>query len=96
MTQLLEANGNDYEGLIRQQGEQLPMTTATHEGLVNGNRQDARQFRLLYMAFFLIFLMVALVGRLLPGKWRNDVTKRSVIGEAKAAANTILPYVFMA
>lgn len=30
MRQLLDANGNDYEGFIRQQGEQFTMTTATH------------------------------------------------------------------
>ena len=100
MTQLLDANGNDYEGYIQQQGEQFTMTTATHSDFVHTNTREERQFRRLYMAFFLIFFMVALVGRLLPRKWRpwagDTGTKRSVIGEAKAAANAILPYVFMA
>ena len=104
MTQFLGTseitNGNDCEGILHQQEEQLPMTTATHEDLAIANTREERQFRRLYMAFFVIFLMVALVGRVLPEKWRpwsgDAVAKRSVIGEAKAAANTILPYVFMA
>lgn len=104
MTQFLGTNeltdGNDYEGDIHTNGEELTMSATTHTKLANANIQEARQFRVLYMAFFFIFLMVALVGRVLPDKWRpwagDAFAKRSVIGEAKAAANTILPYVFMA
>ncbi len=76
------------------------MTTMSHSQINEVNIREARQFRLLYVVCFMLFLMVALAGRIIPTKWRNKITgttvKRSVIGEAKAAANTIVPFAFMA
>lgn len=60
---------------------------------------EAKEYRLLFMASFVIFLIVAVVARLLPPQWRpyplGAEGSRSIINEAKTAANTFIPLVFM-
>ncbi len=63
-------------------------------------RQEAREFRLLYWLCFTIFLVVAAVTRLLPGRRpQSDQhlagVRRSVFAEARAAAGTLIPFAFM-
>lgn len=93
-------NGFDSSDQSSSKVEGKSMAVATDSKFVLSTDQEARQFRRLYMVCFMIFFMVALVGRLLPSKWRPwsaDMSqKRSVVGEAKAVANSVLPYVFMA
>jgi hypothetical protein len=61
---------------------------------------DARQYRWMFVFCFAVFLAVALVSRLLPRRLRPlrgaAGDQRSVIAEARAAANAVLPFVFMA
>jgi hypothetical protein len=62
-------------------------------------QKEAIEFRLLFTVTFTVFLMAAAVSRLLPADWRplppQAGADRSIIGEAKAAANMIVPYAFM-
>lgn len=59
-------------------------------------QRDRLEFRILLGALFTLFLVVALVGRLLPQAWRPlRSTGKSVIGEAREAANTLAPFAFM-
>ncbi len=48
---------------------------------------------------FAVFLLAALVARLLPGGWRPNLPgsegQLSIIGEARAAAHTFAPFAFM-
>ena len=61
--------------------------------------RDAIEFRLLIAATFVLFLVGAVVSRLLPWHWRIGrgaaVRPLSIIGEAKAKANALVPFVFM-
>ncbi len=104
MNQLVDTehctDGYEYQDSAHRQREELTMSQTNDSKFIQASHQEARQFRVIYMICFLIFLVVAMFGRLLPDKWRplqaDVIEKRSVIGEAKAATNTILPYVFMA
>jgi hypothetical protein len=62
-------------------------------------REEALEFRLLFALSFLVFLVVAIVERFLPRPWRSRLPgargRRSIFGEAKAAANTFVPMAFM-
>ena len=63
-------------------------------------RREAKQFHLIYAACFVVFLVVALVSRLLPGSWRPKLAgaraQRTILGEAREAADTFVPFAFMA
>jgi hypothetical protein len=56
--------------------------------------QEAKEFRLLFIATFPVFLAVGLVTRALSSR-RNSIKRKSVFAEARAAANTYIPFVFM-
>ncbi|MBX9608640.1 MAG: hypothetical protein K2Y51_20645 [Gammaproteobacteria bacterium] len=60
---------------------------------------DQRQYRRMYALCFCVFLLVVLVGRLLPRGWRPfalpDGQRGSVLDEARNATATVLPFVFM-
>ena len=59
-------------------------------------RRKATEFWLYFAVTFPVFLAVALVSRLLPRSWRPFAgSGRGVFGDAKAAAYTVLPFVFM-
>ena len=61
-------------------------------------RKDVSEYRLLFAAAVAIFLVAAVVSRLLPWNWRvagGAQPKKSVVDEAWDAANTALPYAFM-
>lgn len=66
---------------------------------LGGPTAEAKQFRLIFMASFLIFLMVVIVARCLPPRWRpfppGPAGHRPILEEARAAANTVLPFAFM-
>jgi hypothetical protein len=59
----------------------------------------SREFWLYFAISFPIFLTIAVLARLLPRAWRPGMSELrgegSVFGEAKAAANKVLPFVFM-
>lgn len=57
------------------------------------------EYGVYFAASFLIFLPVVLVNRVMPKGLRflaDDGECRSVTGEAKGMANTVVPFVFMA
>jgi hypothetical protein len=59
-------------------------------------QRDRLEYSLLLWALFALFLVVALVGRLMPRAWRPFRSRgKSVIGEAREAAHTIAPFAFM-
>lgn len=63
-------------------------------------RREAKQFHLIYAACFVVFLVVAIVSRLLPRSWRPRApgakAGKTIIGEAREAADTFVPFAFMA
>ena len=62
-------------------------------------KAQAGEFRLIFLASFVIFLLAGGVARLLPPRWRRrvpgQVSYKSLFGEARAAANTFVPFAFM-
>jgi hypothetical protein len=62
-------------------------------------QQEALEYRLVYLAGFAVFLAVAVATRLLPGRQRQrhpqQARRRSIVGEARAAADTFIPFAFM-
>jgi hypothetical protein len=62
-------------------------------------RTEERESRLLFAGLFAIFLPIAAAARVLPRRWRpaplGPHGRRSIHGEAKAAASTIIPFVYM-
>lgn len=62
-------------------------------------RQQERDFRFIYGVSFLLFLAAATVLRLLPWRWsvfhRGSEPARSVLDEARATTNRVVPFVFM-
>lgn len=61
---------------------------------------EAIEFRLIFLVCFTVFLVAALVARCLPRHWRpyppGPRGSRSIIDEAKTAANECVPFAFMA
>lgn len=58
--------------------------------------EEEREFRLIFMLIFPIFLVIAALSRLLS--WITPTasgTGRSVVEEARAATNTCIPFAFM-
>lgn len=54
------------------------------------------EYRTLLAVAFGIFLVTEALSRLVPRRWRGDTAPRgSVVSEARAAANRIIPLVFM-
>jgi hypothetical protein len=60
---------------------------------------EARQFRRIFFVTVIVFVPAIVVARLLPRSMRpwgsERGEQRSVIAEAKAAANAFLPFAFM-
>ena len=55
--------------------------------------REAKEFRLMFLATFPLFLAAGLVTRALSS--RRGGQRKSVIAEARAAANTCIPFAFM-
>lgn len=62
-------------------------------------KEDTVEYRLIFMVSFVIFLVAALVARVLPRQWRpypsGSSPYGSIFDEAKSAANTFVPFAFM-
>lgn len=72
------------------------MADIARPDLMELRQRDRLEFRLLLWACFALFLVIAAAGRLLPRAWRPfRAAGKSVIGEAREAANTIVPFAFM-
>jgi hypothetical protein len=75
----------------------VPMATASIAP--RSRRGETSEFRLIFILTFVIFLLVAMVERVLPSNWRSQVfgtaSGKSVFGEARSAARTFVPFAFM-
>ena len=75
-----------------------PMTRANGTS-PRPRRGEVSEFRLIFMVSFAIFLLVAVVERVLPSSWRSHAGAadggKSIFGEARAAARTFVPLAFM-
>ncbi|MEX6504846.1 hypothetical protein [Jiella sp. M17.18] len=62
-------------------------------------RSERQEYRIIYALSFPLFLAVALISRILPSRLRPIAIERGgyfqVIGDARAAAHSVLPYAFM-
>jgi len=62
--------------------------------------RGAKQYHLIFAVGFTVFLMIAIAGRLVPRRWRNvppgAPADMSIFEEARALANTYVPFAFMA
>jgi hypothetical protein len=62
-------------------------------------RKDTLGFRLIFTTTFLVFLLAAVVDRLVPLRWIMGAAKSenymAIFAEAKAAAATYTPFAFM-
>lgn len=61
--------------------------------------QERRQFRLIFGVAFVVFMVTALIARLLPRRLRpwTPVGNRplSFVAEARALTNTVIPFAFL-
>ena len=78
--------------------EAAPMTRSSSPSS-RPRRGEVSEFRLIFMVSFAIFLMVAVIERVLPSSWRSHAfgpdSGKSIFGEARAAAHTFVPFAFM-
>lgn len=78
--------------------EAAPMTRSSSASS-RPRRGEVGEFRLIFMVSFAIFLMVAVIERVLPSSWRSHAfgpdSGMSIFGEARAAARTFVPFAFM-
>lgn len=62
--------------------------------------EDRRQYQRFYYVCFAIFLLIALVCRVLPRGWQpfasEGAQSASLIDEVRNAVSAVLPFVFMA
>ncbi len=75
------------------------MARLAREALAGPPKRRSRslEFQLIFAASFLVFLIAAVAGRLVRGHAHEGArgTPRSVLAEARAAAHTFVPMVFM-
>jgi len=80
------------------------MATIVHAGpsMAQQRRRRRREFRLIFAVCFPFFLVAAILARLLPVRGRTfgeagerPARRGSIFEEAKAAANTTIPFAFM-
>lgn len=57
-------------------------------------KDEAREFRLIFAVSFAVFLVAAVVARLVPSG-RPAEPRRSILDEARAAARTSIPFAYM-
>jgi hypothetical protein len=79
------------------EGKDMPERNRIATGGDKKHRKgDSFEYRLLMAASLPIFLVAAIVGRVLPsGEHAVPGERLSVIGEARAAADTYVPFAFM-
>ena len=74
-------------------------TMSTHTLTTDPKHIDQKNFHRLFRLTFVLFLLVAMVRRFLPGSWRRFTSslegQETVIDEARRTANTILPFLFV-
>jgi hypothetical protein len=72
------------------------MADTARPDLLELRQRDRLEFRLLLWGTFLVCLPIAAFSRLLPTAMRPFRCRgKSILGEAREAANTIAPFAFM-
>ncbi len=75
------------------------LTPAQRETCRALRKADEREFQIFFALSMPFFLMMAAVSRVLPARWRlierASGSKRSIFGDARAAAFQTIPFVFM-
>ncbi|GJD51647.1 hypothetical protein OPKNFCMD_4402 [Methylobacterium crusticola] len=68
-----------------------------HRSFVTGSRsqQEQVQFRVILAATYPVFLIAAVLQRVLPAREHGTAPRRSVFGEARAMALSAIPFAFM-
>lgn len=70
--------------------------TAIPSGHRSKHRRETVDFRLILAVSFPFFLVAAVLTRVLPGRRRPaGVRRRSLLVEARALADTYIPFAFM-
>ena len=70
------------------------MATSMH--VQDAPRSDSRDYRWIYALTLPLFVAVALLGRVAAiGRPRGRRGSLSLLGEARAAAHTVIPFAFM-
>ena len=77
------------------------MADGTRSGSLSGlTDSEAREFHAIFMASFIIFLVVAIVAHILVWNWRpwlpGSEGYASLIEGVKAATHSVIPYIYMA
>ena len=81
------------EQFLSREGEGMAVITGHRTGAALRSRKDGTwEYRLIFGAMFIVFLVAALFERALPRSWRRS---KSVFREAREAASTYAPYAFM-
>lgn len=85
--------GNGRDGL----SEGDDMATIAHQNISFAQRRRDEQLegRLLFALGFIVFLIAAIVSRLLPWTGRSQQRRQSIIDQARTDARTMIPFVFM-
>lgn len=75
-----------------------PMATASIAP-PRSRRAETGEFRVLFVLTFMVCLVAALAGRMLPSSWRSQALTadggKSIFGEARSAARAFVPFAFM-
>lgn len=67
--------------------------------VAQARREERSSYKRIWAFVFCIFLLVSLLARFLPRDWRPSEfghSGRSILADARAAANQTVPYIFMA
>jgi hypothetical protein len=92
---------SEFTAIRRPVRQELPsMSHPSLTAVAHSLERDQRQYRHLVALCLPVFILVALVGRAMPRRWRPfgivGGRRLTVIGEARHAAHTIIPLVFSA
>jgi hypothetical protein len=73
--------------------------TYSHASFAEPVHHDRKAFQRLFRVAFVVFLLIAAVSRLLPRAWRPFASsaegRESAVAEARRAANTVVPFMFI-
>lgn len=78
----------------------MAMATSSKEKHLHAHtsRSEVVEYRLTMALAYVFFLVVAIVNRLMPKRWRANLAgldgKRSVFSEARIAASTCIPFAY--
>jgi len=70
-------------------------TMMNHAEIQQFQRSEKRQYKALFVLTVLCFLPILAVARCVPGRRSRAGKRQSIISEARAAAESCLPFVYM-